>query len=63
MEALGFQRRRHLAVKCPPLTFFFFFPNANTVSIGSLFELFWPEEQKDLDLSKLREIVVEINPS
>lgn len=42
---------------------FFFFFNANSASIGSLLKLFRPEEQKDLDLSKPRKIVVEVNPS
>ena len=43
--------------------FFFFFCNANAASIGSLLKLFRPEEQKDQDLSKPREIAVEVNPS
>ena len=51
--------------RCQTLSFsfFFFFFNANAASIGSLLKLFRPEEQKDLDLSKPREIVVEVNPS
>ena len=65
-----FQSRRGPAVKRSPSAsssffffFFFFFCNANAASIGSLLKLFRPEEQKDQDLSKPREIAVEVNPS
>ena len=60
-----FQSRRGPAVKRSPSasSSFFFFCNANAASIGSLLKLFRPEEQKDQDLSKPREIAVEVNPS
>ena len=62
-----FQSRRGPAVKRSPSasssSSFFFFWNANAASIGSLLKLFRPEEQKDQDLSKPREIAVEVNPS
>ena len=57
-----FQSRRGPAVKRSPSASSFFC-NANAASIGSLLKLFRPEEQKDQDLSKPREIVVEVNPS
>lgn len=57
-----FQSRRGPAVKRSPSSSSSFF-NANAASIGSLLKLFRPEEQKDLDLSKPREMVVEVNPS
>ena len=67
MEALGFRaegvRLSNALLQLLLLLLFFFFWNANAASIGSLLKLFRPEEQKDQDLSKPREIAVEVNPS
>lgn len=63
VEALGFRAEGvPLSNALLQLLLLLFF-NANAASIGSLLKLFRPEEQKDLDLSKPREIVVEVNPS